>query len=90
MSLELRCATGLARLWHAEGRTTRARELLAPVYGRFTEGFGTADLRAAKTLLSTFGYLLIDGPLGGLPPARLFWMGELGVILQSDRNASGV
>jgi len=55
LSLELRCATGLARLWRAEGRTKRARELLAPVYGRFTEGFGTADLRAAKTLLSTFG-----------------------------------
>ncbi len=55
LSVELRCATGLARLWHAQGRTEPARELLAPVYGRFTEGFGTADLRAAKALLDSFG-----------------------------------
>lgn len=37
------------------GYRSLAAELLAPIYGRFTEGFGTADLRAAKTLLSTFG-----------------------------------
>jgi predicted ATPase len=49
--MELRCATGLARLWHEQGRTGPARELLAPVYGRFTEGFGTADLQAALALL---------------------------------------
>jgi predicted ATPase len=55
LSLELRCATDLARLWHAQGRTVSARELLAPIYGRFTEGFGTADLRAAKALLDSFG-----------------------------------
>jgi len=55
LSVELRCATGLARLWHAQGRTEPARELLAPLYGRFTEGFGTADLRAAKALLDSFG-----------------------------------
>jgi predicted ATPase/DNA-binding SARP family transcriptional activator len=55
LSLELRCATDLARLWHAQGRTVSARELLAPIYGRFTEGFGTADLRAAKALLDAFG-----------------------------------
>ena len=53
--MELRCATGLARLWHAQGRTGPARELLAPVYGRFTEGFDTADLQAAKTLLDRLG-----------------------------------
>ncbi len=53
--MELRCATGLARLWHQQGRTEPARELLAPIYRRFTEGFDTADLRAARTLLSTFG-----------------------------------
>jgi predicted ATPase len=50
-SLELRCASGLARLWHEQGRPGPARELLAPVYARFTEGFDTADLRAAKALL---------------------------------------
>ncbi len=51
LAWELRSATSLARLWGAQGRTREARELLAPVYGRFTEGFGTADLQAAKALL---------------------------------------
>jgi predicted ATPase/DNA-binding winged helix-turn-helix (wHTH) protein len=51
-SWELRAATSLARLWHRRGQTRGARELLAPVYGRFTEGFGTADLVAAKALLA--------------------------------------
>jgi hypothetical protein len=51
LSWELRCATGLARLWHAQGRSEAARELLAPLYRRFTEGFDTPDLLAAKTLL---------------------------------------
>lgn len=54
LSLELRCVTGLARLWHHQGRTDPARELLAPIYGRFTEGFETADLKAAQALLRTF------------------------------------
>jgi predicted ATPase/DNA-binding SARP family transcriptional activator len=54
LSMELRCATGLARFWHQTDRTEAARELLTPLYGRFTEGFGTADLRAAKALLDTF------------------------------------
>jgi predicted ATPase len=53
--MKLRCATGLARLWHAQGRPEPARELLAPIYARFTEGFDTVDLRAAKTLLESFG-----------------------------------
>ncbi len=55
LSMELRCATGLARRWHERGRTRPARELLAPVYGRFTEGFDTADLRAARALLDHLG-----------------------------------
>ncbi len=42
---------GLARLWHSEGKTDEAHDLLAPVYGRFTEGFDTADLKEAKALL---------------------------------------
>jgi class 3 adenylate cyclase/predicted ATPase len=51
-SLELRAAMSLSRLWHQQGkRTTEARELLAPVYGWFTEGFDTADLREARALL---------------------------------------
>ena len=53
-SIELRGATDLARLWHRRGRTEAARELLAPLHGRFTEGFDTADLRAAKSLLESF------------------------------------
>jgi predicted ATPase len=48
---ELRAATSLARLWREQGRLTEARELLAPVYGWFTEGFDTADLKEAKALL---------------------------------------
>jgi predicted ATPase len=50
-SWELRAATSLARLWRDQGKPAEARELLAPVYGSFTEGFDTADLIAAKSLL---------------------------------------
>ena len=48
---ELRAATRLARLWHRQGKMNEARDLLAPLYGWFTEGFDTADLKAAKALL---------------------------------------
>jgi predicted ATPase len=48
---ELRAATSLARLWAEQGKRTQARDLLAPVYGWFTEGFDTADLKEAKALL---------------------------------------
>jgi predicted ATPase len=50
-SYELRTATSLARLWGEQGRRAAARELLAPVYGWFTEGFDTADLKEARALL---------------------------------------
>jgi predicted ATPase len=50
-SLELRAATSLARLWQSRGKREEARELLALVYDWFTEGFDTADLLDAKTLL---------------------------------------
>ena len=50
-SWELRAATSLARLWQQQGKQAEARELLAPVYGWFTEGFDTADLQEAKVLL---------------------------------------
>jgi predicted ATPase len=50
-SWELRSATSLARLWRDQGRRAQARDLLAPVYGWFTEGFDTADLKDAKALL---------------------------------------
>jgi predicted ATPase len=48
---ELRAAMSLARLWRDQGKVQQARELLAPVYGWFTEGFDTRDLREAKALL---------------------------------------
>ena len=50
-SLELRAAMSLARLWQQQGKRAEARELLAPIYGWFTEGFDTADLQEAKALL---------------------------------------
>jgi predicted ATPase len=51
LSWELRAATSLARLLRDRDRIAEARDLLAPIYERFTEGFGTADLRAGKKLL---------------------------------------
>jgi predicted ATPase len=50
-SWELRAAMSLARLWREQGKVQQARELLAPVYGWFTEGFDTRDLKEAKALL---------------------------------------
>ncbi len=50
-SLEHRAATSLAKLWQSQNKRQEAHDLLAPVYGWFTEGFGTADLREAKDLL---------------------------------------
>ena len=50
-SFELRASMSMARLWRDQGKVQQARELLAPVYGWFTEGFETRDLKEAKTLL---------------------------------------
>jgi len=50
-SWELRAAMSPARLWRDQGKPQQARELLAPVYGWFTEGFDTLDLKEAKALL---------------------------------------
>jgi predicted ATPase len=49
--LKLRAAMSLARLWRDQGKVRQARELLAPVYGWFSEGFDTLDLKEAKALL---------------------------------------
>ena len=49
--LELRVATRLGRLWQQQGKRAEARELLASIYGWFTEGFDTADLQEARALL---------------------------------------
>ena len=53
LSWELRAAMSLARFWRGQQRVNEARKLLAPVYRRFTEGFETADLVAAKALLAS-------------------------------------
>jgi adenylate cyclase len=50
-SLEIRAATSLARLWQQQGKRAEARQVLGDVYGWFTEGFDTADLKDAKALL---------------------------------------
>jgi predicted ATPase len=50
-SWELRASMSLARLWRDQGKVQQARELVAPVYGWFTEGFDTRDLQEAKALL---------------------------------------
>jgi predicted ATPase len=50
-SWELRAAMSMARLWRDQGKPQQARELLAPIYGWFTEGFDTLDLKEAKALL---------------------------------------
>jgi predicted ATPase len=52
-SWELRAAMSMARLWRDQGKVQQARELLAPVYGWFTEGFDTLDLKEAKALLDS-------------------------------------
>ena len=54
-SLELRAAMSLSRLWQQQGKRQEAHDLLAPIYGWFTEGFDTADLREAKALLDALG-----------------------------------
>ena len=54
-SWELRAAVSLGRLWQQQGKRAAARELLAPIYGWFTEGFDTADLQDAKALLEELG-----------------------------------
>jgi class 3 adenylate cyclase/tetratricopeptide (TPR) repeat protein len=52
-TFELRAATSLARLWSDRGERQRAHDLLAPIFGWFTEGFGTRDLEVARTLLDS-------------------------------------
>ena len=50
-SLELRAVMSLSRLWQQQGKKAEARQMLAEIYGWFTEGFGTADLKEAKVIL---------------------------------------
>ena len=50
-SLELRAVMSLAQLWQSQGKKEEARQMLAEIYGWFTEGFDTVDLKEAKALL---------------------------------------
>jgi len=54
-SLELRAVMSLSRLWQQQGKKEEARQMLAEVYGWFTEGFDTKDLQEAKALLDSLG-----------------------------------
>ena len=54
-SLELRAAMSLSRLWQQQGKTEEARQMLAKIYGWFTEGFDTKDLQEAKARLDSLG-----------------------------------
>ena len=67
-SLELRAAMSLRRLWQQQGKRAEARELLAPVYGWFTEGFDTADLQEAQGGAGGTGRLTRAGTTPPLPP----------------------
>ena len=77
-SWELRAAMSMARLWRDQGKLQQARELLAPVYGWFTEGFDTRDLKEAKALLEELALTPLldqrargpsDGPTDSIPSA---------------------
>jgi predicted ATPase len=70
LSWELRAAASLARLLRDQNRSTEAIALLAPIYNRFTEGFETADLKAAKALIDGFYHTkgASQSPLMDAPP----------------------
>jgi predicted ATPase len=53
--LELRAVMSLSRLWHQQGKRDKARQMLAEIYGWFTEGFDTPDLQEARALLGELG-----------------------------------
>jgi predicted ATPase len=78
LSWELRAATSLGRLLRDQNRSTEAIALLAPIYNRFTEGFETADLKAAKALIDglyntkeTRRSPLMDAPRDGAAPTGM-------------------
>ena len=59
---ELQAAMSLGRLWQAQGKKEEARRLLSEIYGWFTEGFDTADLKDAKALLAELSYDRVNPP----------------------------
>ena len=60
-SLELRAVMSLARLWQQQGKQKDAHQMLAKIYGWFTEGFDTKDLQEAKALLHSLGSRVTKG-----------------------------
>jgi predicted ATPase len=75
-SWELRTATSYARLMRDQGRVSTAHDLLAPIYGWFTEGFGTKDLKEAKALLEELADVSAVPASGGLATAGASADGE--------------
>ncbi len=73
-SWELRAAMSMARLWRDQGKPQKARELLGPVYGWFTEGFDTRDLKEAKALVRRVGVMSLpkDPATSAFGPKRTF------------------
>ena len=69
-SWELRAVTSLSRLWREQGKKEQAREMLAKIYAWFTEGFDTADLKAAKALLEELSAGGGSPTIGRTPPRR--------------------
>jgi predicted ATPase len=69
---EKRAWSGLARLWRDQGKVQQARELLAPVYGWFTEGFETRDLKDAKALLQE---------LAAWAPTQVHWTRAMSIFM---------
>jgi hypothetical protein len=69
-SCELRAAMSMARLWRDQDRRDEARELLGPVYGWFTEGFDTLDLKEARALLDDGDAVAKNAPAAISGPAR--------------------
>jgi predicted ATPase len=69
---KMRTAMSMARLWRDHGKRDEARELLAPVYGWFTEGFDTRDLKEAKAFLDELHSLILKGGhSSGTPALRI-------------------
>ena len=77
LSSELRCAISLARLWHDQARSEEARQLLAAIYHRFTEGFATARPESGKIADRTDGVVRAIVPEGGCCASRSQWQNRL-------------
>jgi predicted ATPase len=84
---ELRAATSLARLWHDQGKCTEARDLLAPIYGWFTEGFDTPVMQDAKALLDQLTSYLVGRSLRCTGMAALCQFRSLSGHARTTQNA---